>query len=78
MFGGANVGSALQAAAGGFTFWANVENYKANKASINAGHDRRWDDWKLQEKLDNKWIAERLKDSERKMFGDQLMEAASR
>jgi hypothetical protein len=53
-FGGPNVGSGLQAAAGGFTVWANVENYNANKASINAGHDRRWEDWKLQEKLANK------------------------
>jgi hypothetical protein len=54
MFGGPNVGSALQAVAGGFTFAANVENFLANKASINAGHERRWDDWKLQEKLANK------------------------
>lgn len=54
MFGGPNVGSALQAAAGGFTVWANAENYLANKASINAGHERRWDDWKLQERLANK------------------------
>ena len=54
MFGGPNVGAGLQAAAGGFTVWANVENHNANKASINAGHGRRWDDWKLQEKLADK------------------------
>jgi hypothetical protein len=54
MFGGPNVGSALQAVAGGFNVWANVENYNANKASINAGHERRWDDWKFQERLANK------------------------
>ncbi|TET67941.1 MAG: hypothetical protein E3J56_12115 [Candidatus Aminicenantes bacterium] len=54
MFGGPNVGSALQAASGGFVLWANIENYKANKASIKAGHDRHWDDWKLQEDLANK------------------------
>jgi len=53
-FGGPNVGSALQSVAGGFTFSANVENYNANKASINAGHDRRWDDWKFQEQLADK------------------------
>ena len=53
-FGGPNIGNALQAVAGKFAFWANVENYNANKASINAGHNRRWDDWKLQEKLANK------------------------
>lgn len=54
MFGGPNVGSGLQAVAGGFTVWANVENYNANKALTNAGHERRWDDWKHQEKLANK------------------------
>ncbi|MDZ8263102.1 neuraminidase-like domain-containing protein [Nostoc sp. ChiQUE01b] len=54
MFGGPNIGNALQAFAGGFTVLANIENYEANKASINAGHDRRWDDWKFQENLANK------------------------
>jgi hypothetical protein len=54
MFGGPNVGSALQAAAGGVTAWANMETYIANKAAINAGHERRWNDWKLQESLANK------------------------
>jgi hypothetical protein len=54
MFGGPNVGAGLQAAAGASTFLANVENYNANKASINAGHDRRWDDWKFQERLADK------------------------
>ena len=54
MFGGPNVGSSLQATAGGFTFVANVATYEANKASTDAGHDRRWDDWKLQEDLASK------------------------
>jgi hypothetical protein len=36
------------------TSQANMENYLANKASINAGYERRWDDWKQQEKLANK------------------------
>jgi hypothetical protein len=53
-FGGSNVGSALQAAAGGFTFVANVATYDASKASTDAGQDRRWDDWKLQEKAADK------------------------
>lgn len=53
-FGGSQLGASLQAVAGGFTVWANAENYHANKASINAGHDRRWDDWKLQERLAEK------------------------
>lgn len=54
MFGGPNIGNALQAFSGGFTVLANIENYEANKASINAGHDRRWDDWKFQENLADK------------------------
>jgi hypothetical protein len=58
MFGGPNVGSALQAAAGGFTFVSNLENYNANKALTNAGHGRRWDDWKLQEALANKELVQ--------------------
>jgi Tc toxin complex TcA C-terminal TcB-binding domain/Neuraminidase-like domain/Salmonella virulence plasmid 28.1kDa A protein len=53
-FGGSQLGSSLQAVAGGFNVWANVENYNANKAATNAGHERRWDDWKFQERLANK------------------------
>jgi hypothetical protein len=53
MFGGSNIGSALNAIAGAFTVWGNVENYKANKAATNAGRERRWDDWKFQESLAN-------------------------
>lgn len=52
--GGSNFGNALQAVAGGFTFMSNSENYVANKALTTAGHGRRWDDWKLQERLANK------------------------
>jgi hypothetical protein len=52
--GGPNIGNSLQATAGGFTFLSNLESYNANKAATNAGHARRWDDWKLQEALANK------------------------
>lgn len=54
MFGGPNVGSSLQATAGVFSVWANAENHAANKASINAGHERRWEEWKHQERLATK------------------------
>ncbi|HEV8713432.1 MAG TPA: neuraminidase-like domain-containing protein [Candidatus Binatia bacterium] len=53
-FGGSQLGSSLQATAGGFSFKANIENYNANKASIQGGQERRWDDWKFQERLANK------------------------
>jgi len=54
MFGGPNIGSALQACAGVYTFSANERNYGANKALIDAGHERRWEEWKFQESLANK------------------------
>lgn len=49
--GGSNVGSALRAYGGVYSFLASIESYQANKASILGSHERRWDDWKLQEKL---------------------------
>ena len=58
VYGGLNVGTSLQAVAGGFSMWANAESHNANKASIKAGHERRWDDWKLQERLANKELAQ--------------------
>src|SRR5262249_38766187 len=54
IFGGPNIGNAAQAFAGGFTFSANEMNYVATKASIDAGHERRWEEWKFQESLANK------------------------
>ena len=36
---------------------SSIETYQANKASIEAGHDRRWDDWKLQERLASRELA---------------------
>ena len=50
-FGGANLGQALNFYGSYHRFLSSIESYQANKASIEAGHDRRWDDWKLQEKL---------------------------
>jgi hypothetical protein len=50
-FGGSNIGSALRAYGGVFSFLASIESYQANKASILGSHERRWNDWKLQEKM---------------------------
>ena len=50
----ANTVTGPTSVAGGFQFLSNKDGYDANKASINAGHDRRWDEWKLQEKLAEK------------------------
>jgi hypothetical protein len=54
MFGGPNIGSALQAWAGVFSFTANEKNHGANKAAIDAGHQRRFEEWQLQEALADK------------------------
>ncbi|MDR4505818.1 MAG: neuraminidase-like domain-containing protein [Candidatus Scalindua sp.] len=54
LLGGTNIGHALQAVSAGFSFLANKDTYDASMASIDSGHDRRWDEWKLQEKLASK------------------------
>ncbi|WP_022949759.1 Tc toxin subunit A-related protein [Methylohalobius crimeensis] len=53
-FGGNNLGSALQSAAGVLEMIARQYTHDATMASIKGGYDRRWDDWKLQESLANK------------------------
>lgn len=55
-FGGSNIGSALRAYGGVYSFLASIESYQANKASILGSHERRWDDWKLQENIAAKEI----------------------
>ncbi|MGH8546688.1 MAG: neuraminidase-like domain-containing protein, partial [Gammaproteobacteria bacterium] len=50
-FGGNNLGSALQSAAGVLEMIARQHTHDATMASIKGGYDRRWDDWKLQEQL---------------------------
>jgi len=56
-FGGANLGGALGFYGSYYRFLSSIENYQANKAAVQAGHDRRWDDWKLQEKLASRELA---------------------
>ena len=53
-FGGSNVGQAMQAFASVNNFIAAQYTHDATMASIKGGYDRRWDDWKLQEKLATK------------------------
>ena len=50
-YGGSNIGSALRAYGSVYAFLASIDSYQANRASILGSHDRRWNDWKLQEKL---------------------------
>ncbi len=52
--GGSNVGSSLQAAAGVANFIGAIFNHLATVAGIQGGYDRRFDEWKLQERLAQK------------------------
>jgi Tc toxin complex TcA C-terminal TcB-binding domain/PA14 domain len=53
-FGGSQLGSALQAAAGILSMISAQHTHDATMASIKGGYDRRWNDWKLQEKMADK------------------------
>lgn len=50
-FGGSNLGAALQAYSRYFSIVAGLESHQGTIASIKGGFDRRWDDWKLQERM---------------------------
>lgn len=52
--GTGNIISALQAAAGVETLLSNAASFEAGRASTLAGYDRRFEDWKLQERLADK------------------------
>ena len=53
-FGGVNLSTASRAAASVFNIFSSMAAYEANTASITGGYDRRYDDWKLQERLAKK------------------------
>ena len=53
-YGGSNVGSGIQAIAGNIAMIATHLTHVASMASIQGGYDRRWNDWKLQEKVADK------------------------
>ena len=54
MYGGNNLGNSLKAAQTIITMIASQYSHEANMASIKGGHDRRWNEWKLQEKMAKK------------------------
>ncbi|MBI4488142.1 MAG: hypothetical protein HY694_03575 [Deltaproteobacteria bacterium] len=53
-FGGINLSKAAGSAARVLSYLATLDNQEATMASIEGGYDRRWEEWKLQEKLANK------------------------
>jgi len=55
-FGGSNLGSILNAVATSFRNDSASFTHQAGVASIKGGYERRWSDWKLQEKLAEKEI----------------------
>ena len=55
-FGGNNIGSALQAAAGVIQMVSAQYTHDATMASIKGGYERRWEEWKQQENLANKEV----------------------
>jgi hypothetical protein len=57
-WGTGNIISALQAFSGAETLLANIASYEANKAVTLAGYDRRFADWKLQERLAEKELTQ--------------------
>ena len=50
-WGGANLGNALQSASTIVAMISAIHSHEAQMASIKGGYDRRWDDYKLNEKL---------------------------
>lgn len=56
--GGIHLAKAAEAGVGVLQMIAAERTHEANMASIQAGHDRRWGDWKLQERLAEKELAQ--------------------
>ncbi len=56
--GGLNIGQATNAASDILSFLGMLASNESSRASILAGYDRRYDDWKLQERLAKKELAQ--------------------
>ena len=56
-FGGVHLSTAVQVASRALQLASAIESYQANKASIEAGYDRRKQDWQFQEDLADKELS---------------------
>lgn len=56
-WGGLNLLGAAKSTADVLRIFSTMASYEASRASILSGYDRRFDDWKLQERLANKELA---------------------
>jgi hypothetical protein len=57
-WGGGNLGNALQAASTIVSMVAAIHSHEAQMASIKGGYDRRWDEWKLNEKVTSQELSQ--------------------
>lgn len=57
-FGGSNIGASFSADAAKSRGDSEWNTYKASKLGTDASYDRRWDDWKLQERLAKKELTQ--------------------
>ena len=75
-FGGLNLAQSSKAASDVLSFLSLRSSNAASMASITGGYDRRWDDWKLQERLATKELAQyKLSDGQ---AGPQIVAAQIR
>ena len=56
-WGGFNLANAAKSAADVLNIFSSIASYEANRASILGGYERRFDDWKLQERLAKKELS---------------------
>jgi hypothetical protein len=70
-WGGANLGNALQSASAIVGMVSSIHSHEAQMASIKGGYDRRWDDWKLSEKL----ASQELSQIERQIVAAEIRQA---
>ncbi|HEY0426486.1 MAG TPA: neuraminidase-like domain-containing protein [Pyrinomonadaceae bacterium] len=57
-FGGSLLAHSTDAIGKGLSIFSAIASYEANRASILGGYDRRFDDWKLQERVAKKELAQ--------------------
>ncbi len=58
LYGGGVVGDSTSEAAAAFSAFGQIAHTHANLVATQAGYDRRWEEWKLQERLAEKEIAQ--------------------
>ncbi|HYV94571.1 MAG TPA: neuraminidase-like domain-containing protein [Chitinophagales bacterium] len=60
-YGGSHFSNTLTALSRGMGILSSINSYKSNSASAEGSYERRWDEWKFQEKLASKEIEQATK-----------------